>query len=54
LSRGENELFVARQLGHKSVEMVRRTYGKWIKDGKTDAGYEFKADWSSYAAVKED
>jgi integrase len=31
LSAGENELWVSKQLGHKSVEMVRRHYGKkWI------------------------
>jgi integrase len=31
LSRGENELWVAAQLGHKDVGMVRRHYGKkWI------------------------
>lgn len=34
----EPELYVAKQLGHANVEMVRRHYGKYIPGADTDAG----------------
>lgn len=30
LSQGTNPLFVAKQLGHRDVQMVFRVYGKWV------------------------
>ena len=30
LSRGENPLWVANQMGHKDWGMIRNTYGRWI------------------------
>jgi integrase len=30
LSRGENQLWVAQQMGHKDWGMIRKTYGRWI------------------------
>ena len=30
LSRGENPLWVANQMGHKDWGMIRKTYGRWI------------------------
>lgn len=33
LSAGFDELWVARQMGHASVEMLRRHYGRWIDQG---------------------
>lgn len=47
LSRGENELWVAGQMGHKGVEMVRRHYGRWIP--KKDAVVPTVNDWSNAA-----
>jgi integrase len=47
LSRGENELWVARQMGHKGVEMVRRHYGKWIPEKGTVI--QTINDWSKIA-----
>lgn len=35
LEQGEQELLVAKLLGHSSVEMVRRHYGRFIQQGKT-------------------
>lgn len=35
LEQGEQELLVAQLLGHTSVEMVRRHYGRYIQQGKT-------------------
>lgn len=40
LSRGENPLWVATQMGHKTTEMIERHYGKWIPDHKAKAGYQ--------------
>lgn len=34
LSQGENPAFIAKLLGHKTVEMVIRTYGRWISEGE--------------------
>lgn len=33
LSAGANPLYVAKQMGHKNVEMINRTYGRWIEQG---------------------
>lgn len=48
LSRGEGELWVAQQLGHKGVEMVRRHYGKKFIPVK-DAVSPTVNDWSKLA-----
>ncbi len=34
LSQGENPAYIARLLGHKDIEMVTRTYGKWVAEGE--------------------
>lgn len=31
LSRGENPMWVAEQMGHKDWGMLRKVYGRWIK-----------------------
>jgi integrase len=50
LSRGENILWVAQQLGHVDTEMVIRTYGKkWIPDLKKQSGYEMVSDLTEFA-----
>ena len=33
LSGGENQLFVAQQMGHKTTEMIMRHYGRWVEHG---------------------
>jgi integrase len=30
LSRGENPMWVAQQMGHKDWGMIRKVYGRWI------------------------
>lgn len=34
LSQGENSTYIAKLLGHKSVEMVTRHYGRWVSEGE--------------------
>ncbi len=34
LSQGENPAYIAKLLGHKTVEMVQRTYGRWVSEGE--------------------
>lgn len=34
LSRGENPLWVAQQMGHKDWGQIRKVYGRWIKQEK--------------------
>jgi integrase len=48
LSNGENMMWVSKQLGHVNTEMVMRTYGRWIPDHSSIAGYQTKNDWSVY------
>lgn len=38
LSAGENPMWVAHQMGHSDWGMIRRIYGKFIKDAAPDAG----------------
>lgn len=45
LSRGENPLWVAKQMGHVDTEMITRNYGKWIPDPDAKGGYTLKAQW---------
>lgn len=34
LSQGENPAYIAKLLGHKTIEMVTRTYGRWVGEGE--------------------
>lgn len=34
LSQGENPAHISNLLGHKNIEMVTRTYGRWISEGE--------------------
>jgi integrase len=36
---GENPLFIGRQLGHRDLQMLLRTYAKWIQDEDPTATY---------------
>ncbi len=46
LSGGENPLFVSQQLGHKTIEMVMRHYGRWVEQGKEKQKHVFTADFA--------
>jgi integrase len=35
LSQGENPAYIAKLLGHKTTEMVTRTYGRWVSEGES-------------------
>ena len=48
LMNGEPELLVAKLLGHNSVEMIRRHYGKYIK--KPD-GITLRSDYEEFGAA---
>lgn len=48
LSQGENIMWVSRQLGHVDVEMVIKTYGRWIPDSSIQSGYRPVHDWSRH------
>ena len=57
LSRGENPLWVANQMGHVDTEMITRHYGKWIPDRAAKAGYATVNAWDEFgrnAADSED
>lgn len=34
LSQGENAAYIAKLLGHKTIEMVQRNYARWIEEGE--------------------
>lgn len=44
LTEGNDPWWLARQMGHKGIEMINRVYGKWIPDN--GATYQPKGDWS--------
>ncbi|HAT2057349.1 TPA: tyrosine-type recombinase/integrase [Legionella pneumophila] len=48
LSQGENIMWVSKQLGHVDVEMVIKTYGRWIPDSSSQSGYRPVHDWSRH------
>lgn len=35
LSQGENPAYISKLLGHKTTEMVTRTYGRWVSEGES-------------------
>lgn len=47
LESGEQETLVAKLLGHTTVEMVRRTYGRYIKQ---PSGIVLRGDYSKFGA----
>lgn len=50
LMNGEPELLVAKLLGHNSVEMIRRHYGKYIKKPE---GITLRSDYSQLGAARD-
>ena len=45
LTEGNDPWWLARQLGHKGVDMINRVYGKWIPNND-GSKYSVKGDWS--------
>lgn len=45
LSQGENIMWVSKQLGHVDIEMVMKTYGRWIPDQSAHSGYRPVHNW---------
>ena len=58
LSQGENQSWIATLLGHKTVEMVTRTYGRWVAEGeklgfdRPPRRFGMEALWAPEARVK--
>ena len=48
LSQGENIMWVSKQMGHVDVEMVIKTYGRWIPDQSAQSGYRPVHDWGGH------
>ncbi|WP_454781678.1 site-specific integrase [Legionella sp. WA2022007384] len=48
LSKGENIMWVSKQLGHVDIEMVIKTYGRWIPNSSSQAGYCPVHDWGTH------
>lgn len=48
LSQGENIMWVSKQLGHVDVEMVMKTYGRWIPDHSLHSGYRPVHNWGHF------
>jgi len=49
LSGGENPLFVAQQMGHKTTEMIMRHYGRWVEQGKEKHQHVFTSNFGQSA-----
>jgi len=47
LTSGEPEIWVAMQLGHEDVTMVRKSYGRWIPDVNQNVGKSIDRAWRS-------
>ncbi len=45
LSAGEPEMWIASQLGHKDVTMVRKSYGRWLQGVFENAGKVSERAW---------
>ncbi len=51
LSRGENPLWVAQQMGHVDTEMIIKHYGRWIPEHDAKAGYTPKNAWDEFSTA---
>jgi len=49
LSGGENPLFVAQQMGHKTTEMIMRHYGRWVEQGEQKQQHAFVSGFGQSA-----
>jgi len=52
LSGNENVLFVAKQMGHKDVQMVMRVYAKWIEQSKNNRP-QYVSEFGNYGTSME-
>ncbi len=48
LMGGEDERFVANQLGHSSLEMIHRHYGRVLPDKNNPQNYKLRNNWDSF------
>lgn len=48
ISAGENVMWVARQLGHKSWTVTAKHYARWIPSAAADAGSKVSKLWSGF------
>ena len=48
LMGGEDQRFVANQLGHSSLEMINRHYGRVLPDKNNPQNYKLRNNWSSF------
>lgn len=51
LSRGENPLWVAQQMGHVDTEMIVKHYGRWIPEHDARTGYTLKNAWDEFSTA---
>ena len=49
LSGGENPLFVAQQMGHKTTEMIMRHYGRWVEQADEKHQHVFVSSFGQSA-----
>lgn len=49
LSGGENPLFVAQQMGHKTTEMIMRHYGRWVEQAEEKHQHVFVSGFGQFA-----
>ena len=52
LTKVENIMWVAKQMGHANVETVIKYYGRWLPDTSITAGYKLVHNWSNHLPVK--
>ncbi|MEW8024887.1 MAG: tyrosine-type recombinase/integrase [Candidatus Thiodiazotropha sp.] len=48
LSGGENPLFVAQQMGHKTTEMIMRHYGRWVEQADEKHQHVFVSNFGQF------
>ena len=52
LSGGENPLFVAEQMGHKTTEMIMRHYGRWVEQNTKEQRHVFVSNFGQEAKLR--
>lgn len=50
LSGGENPLFVAQQMGHRTTEMIMRHYGRWVEQAEENHQHVFVSGFGQSAS----
>jgi integrase len=49
LSGGENPLFVAEQMGHRTTEIIMRHYGRWVEQAAEEQQHVFVSSFGQEA-----